>query len=283
MNQGIIHDWLKAAARFPLLTAEQEIVLAHQIQRGQAEGATPQQQRIGARAKQKMIQSNMRLVVTIGKKFRITTKTCPAINLEDLLQEGCLGLNRAAEKFDPTTGYKFSTYAFWWITQAMSRMIDMQQSTIRLPSQVSASIKRIRRAPHSITSRAELQKWLEASNSQMKMIEQGLLLRQMKSLDFVPTTDNGEGTPLAGLVPDQSNQTTLDQLDWELAAEALDAVLDPEDPRTKMLKRRAIDGEKFKDIAADQPVNRESVRQRISSLINEKQEQLSHLREFLAA
>ena len=283
MNQGIIHDWLKAAARFPLLTAEQEIVLAHQIQRGQAEGATPRQQRIGARAKQKMIQSNMRLVVTIGKKFRITTKTCPSINLEDLLQEGCLGLNRAAEKFDPTTGYKFSTYAYWWITQAMSRMIDMQQSTIRLPSQVSASIKRIRRAPHSITSRAELQKWLEASNSQMKMIEQGLLLRQMKSLDFVPTTDNGEGTPLAGLVPDQRNQTTLDQLDWEIAAEALDAALDPEDPRTKMLKRRAIDGEKFKDIAADQPVNRESVRQRISSLINEKQEQLSHLREFLAA
>ena len=93
MSRGIVNAWLAAAGRYPLLAPSQELDLARKVQRGMADDATPAQKRIGARAKQKMILSNLWLVMSISKKYSITCKTSATLSLENLLQEGCLGLN----------------------------------------------------------------------------------------------------------------------------------------------------------------------------------------------
>ena len=132
--------------RVPLLTPAEEIELGNQVQKmmtltedGQLNEKntefTTQQKRtvkIGRRAKERMMKANLRLVVSVAKKYQ-----GKGLELLDLVQEGSLGLERAVEKFDPTRGYKFSTYAFWWIRQSMTRAIACQSRTIRLPVHLS--------------------------------------------------------------------------------------------------------------------------------------------------
>jgi len=113
-----VQMYLREIARVPLLTKQEEVDLAHQISRNDED------------AKQKLISANLRLVVSIAKKYAYRT---PHLTLLDLIQEGNIGLFRAAEKFDPNKGYKFSTYATWWIRQAITRAIADQSRTIRIP------------------------------------------------------------------------------------------------------------------------------------------------------
>ena len=134
--------YLSNIGRVPLLTPAEEIELGNQVQKmmvltedGQLNETTkeftPQEKRIikiGRRAKERMMKANLRLVVSVAKKYQ-----GKGLELLDLVQEGSLGLERAVEKFDPTRGYKFSTYAFWWIRQSMTRAIACQSRTIRLP------------------------------------------------------------------------------------------------------------------------------------------------------
>ena len=133
MDSTIDH-WMSGAARIPLLSAAQEITLGRQIQAWlNAENPDARTIKRGERAKERFIKSNLRLVSALLKKYHKRIAHNPAINAEDLLQEGTLGLNRAVEKFDPESGYKFSTYAYWWIRQAMTRCCDMNNGTIRKP------------------------------------------------------------------------------------------------------------------------------------------------------
>ena len=121
--------FLNEAAKWPLLTAEEEVELAKRIERGEHE------------AKERMINSNLRLVVSIAKRYQGR-----GMQLGDLIQEGVIGLNRAVEKFDWRRGFKFSTYATWWIRQACQRAVSNQSATIRIPTHVHERRVKLARA-----------------------------------------------------------------------------------------------------------------------------------------
>jgi RNA polymerase primary sigma factor len=128
--------FLNELARYPLLTADEEVELAKRIERGDDE------------ARQRMITSNLRLVVSIARRFQGS-----GLPLLDLIQEGALGLIRAVEKFDWRRGNKFSTYATWWIRQAVQRGISNQARTIRLPVHVAEWESRLARVDAELTAR----------------------------------------------------------------------------------------------------------------------------------
>jgi len=137
-----IDTYLNSIGTVPLLTPEQEIDLGRKVQRmialqGEGIELTPQQLkevRVGERALQRFVQSNLRLVVSASKKY---VGVLEHMDLMDLVQEGNIGLMTAVRKFDPSRGYKFSTYAYWWIRQAMIRGIAAKERSIRLPGKVS--------------------------------------------------------------------------------------------------------------------------------------------------
>ncbi|MBN3871198.1 RNA polymerase sigma factor, RpoD/SigA family [Nostoc sp. JL33] len=169
-----VRTYLSEIGRIPLLTHEQEINFAKQIQQMMAlvaakeklavqlkrqptqqewieniniaENSLLQQLDQGYQAKQKMIQANLRLVVSIAKKYQRHN-----LDFLDLIQEGSLGLERGVEKFDPTKGYKFSTYGYWWIRQAITRAIAEKGRIIRLPIHVTEKLNKIKRIQRELT------------------------------------------------------------------------------------------------------------------------------------
>ena len=141
--------YLTTIGREPLLTPAEEIELGNQVQtmmrlveEERDDYSTHERKiiKIGRRSKERMMRANLRLVVSVAKKYQ-----GKGLELLDLIQEGSLGLERAVEKFDPTRGYKFSTYAFWWIRQSMTRAIACQSRTIRLPVHLSERLTTIRK------------------------------------------------------------------------------------------------------------------------------------------
>jgi RNA polymerase primary sigma factor len=138
MTTDSLQLFLNEAGRYPLLTAAQEVELAKLIERGDQ------------RAKDRMINSNLRLVVSIAKKYQ-----GHGLSLLDLIQEGIIGLIRAVEKFDWRRGYKFSTYATWWIRQAVQRGVANKSRTIRIPVHIVEREQKIARAERELTLRLE--------------------------------------------------------------------------------------------------------------------------------
>jgi RNA polymerase primary sigma factor len=138
MTTDSLQLFLNEAGRYPLLTAAEEVELAKRIERGDQ------------RAKDKMINSNLRLVVSIAKKYQ-----GHGLSLLDLIQEGIIGLIRAVEKFDWRRGYKFSTYATWWIRQAVQRGVANKSRTIRIPVHIVEREQKIARAERELTLQLE--------------------------------------------------------------------------------------------------------------------------------
>jgi len=138
MTTDSLQLFLNEAGRYPLLTAAEEVELAKRIERGDQA------------AKDKMINSNLRLVVSIAKKYQ-----GHGLSLLDLIQEGIIGLIRAVEKFDWRRGYKFSTYATWWIRQAVQRGVANKSRTIRIPVHIVEREQKIARAERELTLRLE--------------------------------------------------------------------------------------------------------------------------------
>ena len=226
--------YLATIGRIPLLTPAEEIELGNQVQAMMAltedgsrefkdgELTTPQRRllRIGRRAKERMMKANLRLVVSVAKKYQ-----GKGLELLDLIQEGSLGLERAVEKFDPTRGYKFSTYAFWWIRQSMTRAIACQSRTIRLPVHLSERLTTIRKVSLDLAhklgampSRVEI-----AEAMDIPLDELDSLLRQALTTSSLDAPVNGEeGRSFLGdLIADSSLDEPLDIVEQRIHHEQL--------------------------------------------------------------
>jgi len=143
-----LRDYLNQIGKIPLLTAAEEIELGHAVQRMVALRSKQEHSReelrhikAGIRAKKRMIQGNLRLVIGIASKYKHLANR---VTLHDLVQEGNIGLIRAVELFDPERGYKFSTYAYWWIRQGIMRSIQVQDRIIKLPSGASDILRKVK-------------------------------------------------------------------------------------------------------------------------------------------
>jgi len=163
-----VRSYLRDIGRIPLLNDDEEILLGRQVQRlmtlvemkkelelnddGLAESMdipvkqVKRELRAGVRAKEKMVVSNLRLVVSIAKKY-----TKRNMELLDIIQEGTFGLIRGVEKFDPGRGYKFSTYAYWWIRQGITRAIAEKSRAIRLPIHITENLNKLKRAQRELS------------------------------------------------------------------------------------------------------------------------------------
>ena len=148
-NDSSLREYLREIARYPLLSPEQEIQLGRQVVKMQQPTCTDREQRQGQRARDKFIKSNLKLVVNIAKKY--DGRQRKAMMLLDLIQEGNIGLARAVDMFDPSRGYRFTTYAYWWIRQAIHRAIANNDNMIRMPSSLHEKIIKIAKVQSRLT------------------------------------------------------------------------------------------------------------------------------------
>jgi RNA polymerase primary sigma factor len=266
--------YLGTIGRVPLLTPAEEIELAHHVQAGkpllalEEHQRTPQQKRqlrMAQRARDRMMAANLRLVVSVAKKYQNQ-----GLELLDLVQEGAIGLERAVDKFDPGMGYKFSTYAYWWIRQGMTRAIDNSARTIRLPIHISEKLSKMRRITRELSHRLGRQpnrlELAHAMGTTPEELEE--LMAQSApcaSLDAHARGDEDRST-LGELIADPASNEHLDSMDRHIQKEHLGTWLAQlNDREQKILRLRfGLEGSEpltLAEIGRQINVSRERVRQ----------------------
>jgi RNA polymerase primary sigma factor len=208
-----LQQFLDGIAQTPLLTAEEEIALAKRIERGDL------------LAKDHMTRANLRLVVSIAKRYR--NQGLPFL---DLIQEGTIGLVRAVEKFDFRKGFKFSTYATWWIRQAISRAIADKARTIRIPIHIDNILKKLDGAQRRLEAEGDRDPTIEeiAELAGVDPVEADVIMRaaqQLVSLDK-PVGDDADAAQFGELIPDESTPSPFDSAVESLMHQRLNEVLD---------------------------------------------------------
>ncbi len=211
-----IREYLQAIGKHQLLSHSEEIELAQAVQawlsyddpENHSEPCPTDIKNAGLRAKRRLIESNLRLVVSIAKKY-----TNRGMELLDLIQEGTIGLDRAVEKFDPTKGFKFSTYATWWIRQAITRSLSQHARTIRLPVHIVEKLNKIKRTRSELTQSFGRTPTLDELSSAVEMSPEKIrkLLQQAShctSLDMM--VGKAEDTRLLDLIADVNSMNQLE-------------------------------------------------------------------------
>ena len=270
--------YLKEVGRVPLLTAVEEVELAQRIERGRlareelARGnVTPRRRQElqmliedGWAAREHLITANSRLVISVAKKYM--GRGVPFL---DLIQEGNIGLIRAAKKFDYRRGHKFSTYATWWIRQAVTRAIADQGRTIRVPVHMGDQINKLLRVQHQLTQRLGRDPTVEELAVALEVTPQkveNMIQVARRPLSLETPTDDEEDSVLGDFIQDDEFPAPDDTATYNLLREHLESVLDglpPREVRILQLRYGLLDGHAYtlEEVGRKMGVTRERVRQ----------------------
>lgn len=246
---------LREIGKIPLLTADEELELAQRVVAGDK------------RAKDKMAEANMRLVVSIAKRY-----SGRGLDFLDLIQEGHTGLLRAVEKFDPDKGFKFSTYATWWIRQAITRAIADQARTIRIPVHMVETINKLLRTQRRMTQELNREPTIEELAKELEMepekVEYVIKIKQdISSLDAgVGRDGEDEDSVLGDFIEDEDGTTPEESAANQLLKEQVQAVLSTLSEREqKIIKMRfGLENGKshtLEEVGQEFAVTRERIRQ----------------------
>lgn len=270
--------YLKEVSRVPLLTAEEEVELAQRIERGRmareelARGNVSIRRRHELRrliedgwaAREHLITANSRLVISVAKKYM--GRGVPFL---DLIQEGNIGLIRATKKFDYRRGHKFSTYATWWIRQAVTRAIADQGRTIRVPVHMGDQINKLLRTQHQLTQRLGREPSVDelalALDVPPKKVENMIQVAR-RPLSLETPTDDEEDSVLGDFIEDDEAPPPDDTATYNLLREHLEEVLNslpPREVRILQLRYGLLDGQAYtlEEVGRKMGVTRERVRQ----------------------
>ena len=246
---------LREIGKIPLLTSEEELALAQRVVAGDK------------RAKDKMAEANMRLVVSIAKRY-----SGRGLDFLDLIQEGHTGLLRAVEKFDPDKGFKFSTYATWWIRQAITRAIADQARTIRIPVHMVETINKLLRTQRRMTQELNREPTIDELAKELEMepekVEYVIKIKQdISSLDAgVGRDGEDEDSVLGDFIEDEDGTTPEESAANQLLKEQVQAVLSTLSEREqKIIKMRfGLENGKshtLEEVGQEFAVTRERIRQ----------------------
>ena len=247
--------YLREIGKIPLLNAEEELALAQRVVAGEKQ------------AKDKMAEANMRLVVSIAKRY-----SGRGLDFLDLIQEGNTGLLRAVEKFDPDKGFKFSTYATWWIRQAITRAIADQARTIRIPVHMVETINKLLRTQRRMTQELNREPTIEELAKELEMepekVEYVMKIKQdITSLDAgVGRDGDEEDSVLRDFIEDEDSATPEESAASQLLKEQVQSILSTlSDREQKIIKMRfGLENGKshtLEEVGQEFAVTRERIRQ----------------------
>lgn len=254
ISDDSVRLYLREIGKIPLLTAEEELALANKVVAGDK------------RAKDQMAEANMRLVVSIAKRY-----SGRGLDFLDLIQEGNTGLLRAVEKFDPSKGFKFSTYATWWIRQAITRAIADQARVIRIPVHMVETINKLLRTQRRMTQELNREPTIDELAKEMEMepekIEYVMKIKQdVNSLDAA-VRDDEEDSVLGDFIEDEDTKSPDEAATEQLLKEQVQGILESalSERELKIIKMRfgLEDGKNhtLEEVGHEFAVTRERIRQ----------------------